>query len=208
MNERQAVGQNQDLLPRANIYTSTLVNLPHRSLLILLALTLARATCYSAPAPFLPEEAKKHVRQDASGLVEQVSFSSKGHAFLNFGGGTRSTPSPDSSGHGWPCADQSRGCEARRIILKQDHSAADSPSPRTGARAYFQSLNCIDFRNQSGVRLIMYGRHSPRRAELHDPTRFQKAEPLKNKRPPKFKLPIRGASSPSLAGNLQLGGPV
>jgi hypothetical protein len=36
----------------------------------------------------LPEEAKEHLGEDVSvrGLVEQVSFSEKGHAFLNFGG--------------------------------------------------------------------------------------------------------------------------
>jgi hypothetical protein len=36
----------------------------------------------------LPEEAKNHVGENASvrGLVEQVSISKKGHAFLNFGG--------------------------------------------------------------------------------------------------------------------------
>jgi hypothetical protein len=38
--------------------------------------------------PILPQEAKDHVGENASvrGLVEQVSFSHKGHAFLNFGG--------------------------------------------------------------------------------------------------------------------------
>jgi hypothetical protein len=36
----------------------------------------------------LPEEAKDHIGENASvrGLVEQVSFSKKGNAFLNFGG--------------------------------------------------------------------------------------------------------------------------
>jgi hypothetical protein len=46
------------------------------------------ATAYCQAAPILPEEAKNYVGEDASvrGLVEQVSFSQKGHAFLNFGG--------------------------------------------------------------------------------------------------------------------------
>jgi hypothetical protein len=43
---------------------------------------------------------------------------------------------------------------------------------------------------------------------LHDPAGFHMAEALKNEPPPKFKLPIRGATLPSLAGNLHLGGPV
>jgi hypothetical protein len=48
---------------------------------------LAAVVCCQA-APILPEEAKDHVDENASvrGLVEQVSFSKKGHAFLNFGG--------------------------------------------------------------------------------------------------------------------------
>lgn len=39
-------------------------------------------------APIAPEEAKDHIGEDVSvrGLVEQVSFFKKGHAFLNFGG--------------------------------------------------------------------------------------------------------------------------
>ena len=43
---------------------------------------------YCQAAPILPEEAKNHVGEDVSvrGLVEQVSVSKKGHAFLNFGG--------------------------------------------------------------------------------------------------------------------------
>jgi hypothetical protein len=43
---------------------------------------------YCQAEPILPEEAKNHIGEDASvrGLVEQVSFSKKGHAFLNFGG--------------------------------------------------------------------------------------------------------------------------
>jgi hypothetical protein len=46
------------------------------------------ATAYCQAAPILPEEAKNHIGEPASvrGLVEQVSFSQKGHAFLNFGG--------------------------------------------------------------------------------------------------------------------------
>ena len=38
--------------------------------------------------PILIEEAKNHIGENASvrGLVEQVSFSEKGNAFLNFGG--------------------------------------------------------------------------------------------------------------------------
>ena len=38
-------------------------------------------------APIFPEEAKDHIGESASvrGLVEQVSFSKKGNAFLNFG---------------------------------------------------------------------------------------------------------------------------
>ena len=43
---------------------------------------------YCQAAPILPEEAKNHIGEDVSvrGLVEQVSVSKKGHAFLNFGG--------------------------------------------------------------------------------------------------------------------------
>jgi hypothetical protein len=43
---------------------------------------------YCQAAPILPEEAKNHVGETVSvrGLVEQVSVSKKGHAFLNFGG--------------------------------------------------------------------------------------------------------------------------
>jgi len=39
-------------------------------------------------APILPEEAKDHIGENAivRGLVEEVSFSKKGNAFLNFGG--------------------------------------------------------------------------------------------------------------------------
>ena len=46
------------------------------------------ATAYCRAAPILPDEAKEHVGENASvrGLVEQVSVSKKGHAFLNFGG--------------------------------------------------------------------------------------------------------------------------
>ena len=46
------------------------------------------ATTYCQAAPILPEEAKEHVGENVSvrGLVEQVSVSKKGHAFLNFGG--------------------------------------------------------------------------------------------------------------------------
>jgi hypothetical protein len=46
------------------------------------------ATAYCQAAPLLPEEAKDHVGENVSvrGLVEQVSVSKKGHAFLNFGG--------------------------------------------------------------------------------------------------------------------------
>jgi len=42
--------------------------------------------CWAEPIP--PEEAKNHIGENASvrGLVEHVSFSKKGHAFLNFGG--------------------------------------------------------------------------------------------------------------------------
>ena len=38
--------------------------------------------------PILPEEAKDRIGENANvrGLVEQVSLSQKGHAFLNFGG--------------------------------------------------------------------------------------------------------------------------
>ena len=45
---------------------------------------LATVAC---AAPVLPEEALAHVGEIGSvrGLVEQVSFSSKGNAFLNFG---------------------------------------------------------------------------------------------------------------------------
>lgn len=52
-------------------------------LLPLLLLTVA----WGRAAPILPEEAKDHIGENASvrGLVEQVSFSQKGNAFLNFG---------------------------------------------------------------------------------------------------------------------------
>ena len=47
---------------------------------------LAAAHCQAAP--ILPEEAKRHVGENVSvrGMVQQVSVSKKGHAFLNFGG--------------------------------------------------------------------------------------------------------------------------
>ena len=47
------------------------------------------AAAYCQAAPILPEEAKEHVGESVSvrGLVEHVSISKKGHAFLNFGGG-------------------------------------------------------------------------------------------------------------------------
>ena len=53
---------------------------------LLLPFLLATIVCCQA-APILPEEAKNHIGEDASvrGLVEQVSVSKKGHAFLNFG---------------------------------------------------------------------------------------------------------------------------
>jgi hypothetical protein len=49
---------------------------------------LLATVAYCGAAPILPEEAKNHVGENASvrGLVEQVSVSKKGHAFLNFGG--------------------------------------------------------------------------------------------------------------------------
>ena len=49
-------------------------------------------------APILLEEAKDHIGENAivRGLVEQVSFSKKGNAFLNFGGRYLSRSSPDS----------------------------------------------------------------------------------------------------------------
>jgi len=52
-------------------------------LLPLLLLTVA----WGRAAPILPEEAKDHIAENASvrGLVEQVSLSQKGNAFLNFG---------------------------------------------------------------------------------------------------------------------------
>jgi hypothetical protein len=54
---------------------------------LLLPLLLVSVACCHA-APILPEEAKDHIGENASvrGLVEQVSFSQKGNAFLNFGG--------------------------------------------------------------------------------------------------------------------------
>ena len=56
-------------------------------LTLLLPFLLATIVCCQA-APILPEEAKNQIGEDASvrGLVEQVSFSQKGNAFLNFGG--------------------------------------------------------------------------------------------------------------------------
>jgi hypothetical protein len=55
--------------------------------LLLLSILLVAGACCQA-APILPEEAKNHIGQDVSvrGLVEQVSFSKKGNAFVNFGG--------------------------------------------------------------------------------------------------------------------------
>ena len=52
-------------------------------LLAFLLITVA----YCQAAPILPEEAKNHVDENISvrGLVEQVSFSMKDNAFLNFG---------------------------------------------------------------------------------------------------------------------------
>ena len=46
------------------------------------------ATVYCQAAPILSEEAKNHIGEQVSvrGLVEQVSVSKNGHAFLNFGG--------------------------------------------------------------------------------------------------------------------------
>ena len=55
---------------------------------LLLPILLVTAACCQSE-PILPEEAKEHVgEKNASvrGLVEQVSVSKKGHAFLNFGG--------------------------------------------------------------------------------------------------------------------------
>ena len=53
------------------------------------------AAAYCQAAPILPEEAKEHVGENVSvrGLVEQVSVSKKGHAFLNFGQRTTQTRS-------------------------------------------------------------------------------------------------------------------
>jgi hypothetical protein len=46
------------------------------------------AAAYCRTALILPEEAKNHIGESVAvrGLVEQVSVSKKGHAFLNFGG--------------------------------------------------------------------------------------------------------------------------
>jgi hypothetical protein len=54
---------------------------------LLVAILLA-TVAYCGAAPILPEEAKNHVGENSNvrGLVEQVSFSQKGHAFLNSGG--------------------------------------------------------------------------------------------------------------------------
>ena len=54
----------------------------------LLAPIILLAAAYCQAAPILPEEAKNHVGENVSvrGMVEQVSVSKKGHAFLNFGG--------------------------------------------------------------------------------------------------------------------------
>jgi hypothetical protein len=56
-----------------------------KSFLHAISLLVAMPACATA-VPILPEEAKDHVGENASvrGLVEQVSFSRKGHAFLNF----------------------------------------------------------------------------------------------------------------------------
>ena len=64
-------------------------------LLAFLLITVA----YCQAAPILPEEAKNHVDENISvrGLVEQVSFSMKDNAFLNFGRNTRSRFSQGSS---------------------------------------------------------------------------------------------------------------
>ena len=54
-----------------------------------ISLLVAMLACAKSATtvPILPEEAKDHVGEDVRvrGLVEQVSFSRKGHAFLNFG---------------------------------------------------------------------------------------------------------------------------
>ena len=54
---------------------------------VLLPFLLATIVCCQAE-PILVEKAQDHIGENASvrGLVEQVSFSKKGHAFLNFGG--------------------------------------------------------------------------------------------------------------------------
>ena len=55
---------------------------------LLLPFFLLAAMVSGWTAPIAPEEAKDHIGEDVSvrGLVEQVSFFKKGHAFLNFGG--------------------------------------------------------------------------------------------------------------------------
>jgi hypothetical protein len=55
-------------------------------LLLPVLLLATMVCCWAEPIP--PEDAKNHIGENASvrGLVEQVSFSKKGHAFLNFGG--------------------------------------------------------------------------------------------------------------------------
>ena len=57
-----------------------------KALLLPVLLLATMVCCWAKPIP--PEEAKNHIGENASvrGLVEQVSFSKKGHAFLNFGG--------------------------------------------------------------------------------------------------------------------------
>src|SRR4029077_9194216 len=56
-------------------------------LTLLLPFLLDTIVCCQAE-PILTEEAKNHIGENASvrGLVEQVTFSNKGNAFLNFGG--------------------------------------------------------------------------------------------------------------------------
>ena len=83
------------------------------------------ATAYCQAAPILPEEAKEHVGENASvrGLVEQVSVSKKGHAFLNFGGRY-----PNQIFTGFVPAEHVSAVGGEKYL----HSLADKPVTITG----------------------------------------------------------------------------
>jgi hypothetical protein len=63
-----------------------ILELPPLKPLLLTIFLVIVAWCRAAP--ILPEEAKEHIGENVSvhGLVEEVAFSQKGDAFVNFGG--------------------------------------------------------------------------------------------------------------------------